>query len=281
MRRHHPDPQMSIPVTLLKYQQLLGASNSTGFEKEDWEIAAEAIDDWLRRHHPDAIPMPTIKGYQWKSVFLPDGTLLRTVFGGKNHHCLIEDDKVLYNGQPVSPSQFVNAVGGVRRNAWRCTWILFPDTKEWKLADTLRGRARPKRTAKQAPVLQQGPSTQCGVSLTPVAVAPVSEPVVRAPLASAAPSVTDAPSVQPASGDSMQCPSGSGGGLRLQPRTDTILSQRHCPRGTDRRTSGNCHLAAMLRAELQPLLHHICTLHGSCCRDLRPPGPASGARLGA
>ena len=65
----------------MKYQQLLGASNSTGFEKEDWEIAAEAIDDWFRRHHPDPIPMPATKGYQWKGVFLPDGTLLRTVFG--------------------------------------------------------------------------------------------------------------------------------------------------------------------------------------------------------
>ncbi|MBC7683835.1 MAG: hypothetical protein H7176_01240 [Bdellovibrionales bacterium] len=61
-RRHHPDPQMSIPITLTQYQQLLGASNSTGFEKEDWDIAAEAIDVWLRRRHPDAIPMPATKG---------------------------------------------------------------------------------------------------------------------------------------------------------------------------------------------------------------------------
>ena len=140
MRRHHPDPQMSIPIAIAQYQQLLGASNSTGFEKEYWEIAAEAIDEWFRRHHPDAIPMPPTKGYQWKNVFLPDGTLLRTVFGGKNYHCLIEDDKVLYNGQSLSPSKFVNAVGGIRRNAWQCIWLLFPDTKEWKLAQTLRTR---------------------------------------------------------------------------------------------------------------------------------------------
>ncbi|MBC7683831.1 MAG: hypothetical protein H7176_01220 [Bdellovibrionales bacterium] len=49
-------------------------------------------------------------------------------------------NKVLYNGQSHSPSKFVNALGGVRRNAWPCIWVLFPDTKEWKLADTLRTR---------------------------------------------------------------------------------------------------------------------------------------------
>ena len=105
------------------------------------EIAAEAIDEWMRRHDPDAIPMPATKGYQRKSVFLADGTLLRTVFGGKNYQCLVVDDGISYNGQAVSPSAFVNVVGGIRRNTWRCTWILFPQASQWQLADTLRTRA--------------------------------------------------------------------------------------------------------------------------------------------
>ncbi|MES2319887.1 MAG: hypothetical protein V4631_20600 [Pseudomonadota bacterium] len=145
MRRQHPNHKMDIPVSLEVWQQLLGASINTGYEKEDWEIAAEAIDEWMRRHNPDAFPMPAVSGYQWKSQFLPDGTVLRTVFNGKNYHCLVEGDRILYNGKEVSPSGFVNAVGGIRRNAWRCTWILLPDAKDWKLADTLRARVRPPR----------------------------------------------------------------------------------------------------------------------------------------
>jgi hypothetical protein len=160
MRRHHPTPRMEVPITLELWQQLLGASTDTAFAKEDWEIAAEAISDWMRRHKPDAIPMPLVHGYQWKSVFLPDGTLLRTVFGGQNYHCLVESDKILYNGRAVSPSGFVNAVGGIRRNAWRCTWILLPDSKEWKLADTLRGIERPRRARKSAQESQSAPAPQ-------------------------------------------------------------------------------------------------------------------------
>ncbi|MES2316399.1 MAG: hypothetical protein V4631_02805 [Pseudomonadota bacterium] len=77
MRRQHPDHKMDIPVSLEVWSQLLGASIETGYEKEDWEIAAEAIDEWTRRHNPDALPIPVVSGYQWKSQFLPDGTTSR------------------------------------------------------------------------------------------------------------------------------------------------------------------------------------------------------------
>lgn len=160
MRRSHPDPRMEIPISLEIYQQLLLGSSRTKYEKEDWEIAAEAIDAWTRRNMPDALHTPKTSGYQWKQLFLPTGTLLRTVFAGKNHHCLVEGDQILYKEQAVSPSGFVNAAGGIRRNAWRCTWILFPDTQQWALADTLRPRerARPRAARKPAAPLQAAPA---------------------------------------------------------------------------------------------------------------------------
>jgi hypothetical protein len=138
MQRQHPAPAMELPISLEIYHQLLGASAASGFEKESWEIGAAAIRDWMARHHPDSFAMPATAGFQWKSVFLPNGTVLRTIFNGKNFHCLVEDDRILYDGQSVSPSGFANAVGGVRRNAWKVVWILFPNTSEWKLAGTLR-----------------------------------------------------------------------------------------------------------------------------------------------
>ena len=237
MRRQHPTPKMDIPVSVKAWQQLLGASLDTGYEKEDWEIAAEAIDEWMRRHKPDAIPMPAAKGYQWKSQFLPDGTLLRTVFGGKNHHCLVEGDQILHNGKAVSPSGFVNAVGGMRRNAWRCTWILFPDSKDWKLADTLRTRERPRRASKPARDVQQAP-----------AAGPL--PAQRENIAASA---SEAPALQHAIHDQ---------GRNRRQRTGITLSPPGCMSGTDRRINGDDRMAALLRQELLPLLYRLCAFDG-------------------
>jgi hypothetical protein len=138
VERQHPSPCTSIPISIELYQQLASVSVLGGFKQEAWEIGAAAIREWMIRNNPDSFAMPATSGYQWKHVFLPNGTLLRTIFNGKNFHCLVEEDHILYNGQKVSPSGFANGVGGVRRNAWKVIWILFPNSSVWKLAGALR-----------------------------------------------------------------------------------------------------------------------------------------------
>ncbi|MES3020572.1 MAG: hypothetical protein V4857_03200 [Pseudomonadota bacterium] len=148
MTRQHPSAHALIPVPEHICNQLRVAKVVTHSEKEHWEILEEAVDEWFCRHHPDALAMPTNSGYQWKHLFLPDGTLLRTLFDKKNHHCKVEGGAILYDGRAVSPSGFANAVGGIRRNAWKSIWIRFPDASDWELADTLRSgesRALPAR----------------------------------------------------------------------------------------------------------------------------------------
>jgi hypothetical protein len=173
MRHRYPDRQAKIPVSLDIYDQLQRASRNTGYQKADWEIATEAIDEWVRRHHPNSLPGPAQAGYQWKRLFLPNGTVLRTVFGGKNYHCVVEGDLIVYDKCAVSPSGFVNSVGGTRRNAWKCTWILFPDFKDWKLADSLRTKTQPRL----AGAVHQAPSASA--TRTPVDLPPV--PFQKAP----------------------------------------------------------------------------------------------------
>jgi hypothetical protein len=151
MNRPHPTPLMDFPISIEIYHELLAVAFDTGFKKEYWEVGAEALADWLRRHKPEAIEMDKAGGYQWKHVFLPNGTLLRTVFSGKNHHCTVEDDRILYEGRAVSPSGFVNAIGGIRRNAWKSLWVLLPDEKTWKLADSLRPPKRTNRARARKP----------------------------------------------------------------------------------------------------------------------------------
>lgn len=160
MSRPHPSPMMNFPISITLYQHLLGAAADGGNEKEYWEVGADALADWLRRHKPDAIAMAKTAGYQWKHVFLPNGTLLRTIFNGKNHHCTVEDDRLLYEGKVVSPSGFVNAVGGIRRNAWKSLWILLPDETTWKLADSLRPPRRPGRARARKPAMPAMPAQE-------------------------------------------------------------------------------------------------------------------------
>lgn len=151
MEKQHPRPDMALPMSLELYQQLVSASVRSGFKKEAWEIGAAAIREWLVRNDPEVFEMPTMSGYQWKHLFLPDGTLLRTIFNGKNFHCHVEGDHIRFNGEIISPSGFANAVGGVRRNAWKAIWILFPDSSVWKLAGTLRTKKNTRRSSRTGP----------------------------------------------------------------------------------------------------------------------------------
>ena len=129
---------MEFPIAMDTYTKLCAASADTNYEKEIWEIAAEAVRDWLARNAPESFGMPKTSGYQWKSLFLPDGTVLRTIFEGKNHHCIVQGDELQFQGRNTSPSGFANGVGGKGRNAWKVLWVLLPGATTWKLAATLR-----------------------------------------------------------------------------------------------------------------------------------------------
>jgi hypothetical protein len=261
MRRTHPDHRMDIPISMEVWQQLLGASADSNYQKEDWKIAAEAIDEWVRRHTPQSIPTQPARGVQWKSQFLPAGTLLRTVFGGKNYHCLVEGDQILYNGKAVSPSGFVNAVGGMRRNAWRCTWILFPDSKDWKLADTLRTRARPRRARKPAGDVQQAPAPQPVAGRAPVSAPPVADPFA-AQIASTAASASEAPDAQHAINDQVPWTDAHRERRNRQQRTGINLSSPRFTYGAGHSIHGDDRITAMLREELLPLLYRMCVFDG-------------------
>ena len=268
MRSRNPKDRIDIPISMDSWQQLLGASADTDYQKEDWEIAAEAIDEWVRRHKPESIPMQAARGVQWKSQFLPDGTLLRTVFGGKNYHCVVEGDQILFNGKAVSPSGFVNAVGGIRRNAWRCTWILFPDSKDWKLADTLRTRARPRRARKPAADVQQAPAPQPASGRAPVGTSPVAAPLAAQKESTAA-SASEAPDVQHAINDQVPRTDARRERRNLQQPTGITLSPTRFTCAAGHSIHGDDRMTALLREELLPLLYRMCAFDGMAppCED--------------
>ncbi|MBA5637602.1 hypothetical protein H3H37_11110 [Duganella sp. LX20W] len=79
-------------------------------------------------------------GYQWKQLFLPEGTRLRASFGGIPSFAVVEGDDIVCDGRTVSPSGFANQQGCGNRNAWKAVWLRFPGSEQWLLADVRRAR---------------------------------------------------------------------------------------------------------------------------------------------
>ena len=80
------------------------------------------------------------RGYQWQTVFLPNGTKVWMSYKSQDSYAEIRHGKLHYGGEVVSsPSQFARRVAdNTSRNAWRDLYIKFPGEGSWKLADSLR-----------------------------------------------------------------------------------------------------------------------------------------------
>ena len=81
---------------------------------------------------------PPDAGYQWKQVFLPDGTRLRASFGGQPYYAIVESTQIKFGKHAISPSCFANLYGSGNRNAWKAVWLRFPGSEEWLLAEVCR-----------------------------------------------------------------------------------------------------------------------------------------------
>lgn len=119
-----------------------------GSELSTTQAATAAIEDWIAAQRMAAGPVWPGRGYQWKNLFLPEGTLLRIHAGQRNHTAQVLEDALVYDGRPVSPAQMARSVGGRGRNAWRDAWLLFPGERTWLAA------ARCRREAATTPVPQ-------------------------------------------------------------------------------------------------------------------------------
>jgi hypothetical protein len=86
---------------------------------------------------------PAMRGFQWKNLFLPEGTHLRTTYHHTVEFAKVEGDYILSDdGISLTPSQFANrhAQG---RNAWRFIWLRFPGNDYWVRASDCRQRTKP------------------------------------------------------------------------------------------------------------------------------------------
>lgn len=89
---------------------------------------------------PELVPQPEPfdRGFLWKELFLPHGTQLRMKYQSRYFYAAVEDDEIIYEGEPVSPSGFTISVTGTSRNAWADIEVKRPNDTTWVRAKSLR-----------------------------------------------------------------------------------------------------------------------------------------------
>ncbi|MQA23761.1 hypothetical protein GEV01_30015 [Rugamonas sp. FT103W] len=144
--------------TLLK---LIEKLRRRGGSQDISEAMTKAIECWLEapaRCAPGADP-EGLHGYQWKTLFLPEGTILKSWSYGENNYARVEGDKIIHNGHAVSPNQFAQSFARSTRNAWQDLFIRRPGDKNFKIACRLRDELAAAAKA-AAPALAARPATE-------------------------------------------------------------------------------------------------------------------------
>lgn len=106
------------------------------------DAIAAAMQPQPQPAHREAPQVDSASGYQWKQVFLPEGTVLRASFGRQPYYATVEGAEIKYGEFSLSPSAFANLQGSGNRNAWKAVWLRFPGFKDWVRADECRALRR-------------------------------------------------------------------------------------------------------------------------------------------
>jgi len=111
------------------------------------EAINAALEFWLdaKAALPLGADPANLRGYQWKSVFLPEGTVLRSWSYGEHNYARVEGDKIMHEGRSVTPNEFARFFARTTRNAWFDLSVRRPGDKQFKMASVLR-----RELAKQA-----------------------------------------------------------------------------------------------------------------------------------
>jgi hypothetical protein len=137
------ETQISVPVQTQQFIALADFLRHNGDSRDPVLVVAEAIDYWLDNASwkSELLTKSAARGYQWKGLFLPEGTEVRMQYKGEYHYAKVEGDQLIYEGMPTTPGSLANTVASSSRNAWRDLWVKRPSDPEWRLADDRRREA--------------------------------------------------------------------------------------------------------------------------------------------
>ena len=129
-----PRPTYTALWEFLKQQGRPGAIPS---------VLAEAVELWLEKQQEAS----GTYGYQWKTVFLPEGTVLRSWSYGEHNYAKVIGDQIVYEGRAISPNQLAQHFGRSTRNAWNDLFIRRPGDRTFKQACVLRAEVEREEQA--------------------------------------------------------------------------------------------------------------------------------------
>jgi hypothetical protein len=69
---------MDVPIPMSVFAELWEHREKTGCKQEIFEMVGAAVTDWLAARERQSTARPSLNGYQWKKLYLPAGTILRT-----------------------------------------------------------------------------------------------------------------------------------------------------------------------------------------------------------
>lgn len=116
------------------------------------EAIATAVEFWLadQKQFPKTADPNGLRGYQWKCLFLPEGTVLRSWSYGEHNYACVEGDQIMHRGRSVSPNEFARAFARTNRNAWLDLKVRRPGDKQFRQAGLLRKEIMQERARKPA-----------------------------------------------------------------------------------------------------------------------------------
>jgi len=113
-------------------EDTIGDASIWGEEHAEQHWDDKASEQWATFGDPS-------KSYAWQTLRLPNGTKLKMKYQGADHHAEIRHQKLVFDGEKMSPSVFASRVANnTARNAWRDIQVMRPDDSDWELADVMR-----------------------------------------------------------------------------------------------------------------------------------------------
>ena len=146
------------PVSTATFLKLADFLKEHGSDRDPVQAIEDAIDYWMENASwkkadlmPETVVSAGARGYSWKSLFLPSGTMVRIRYEGAYTYAKVVDDYLVYKGERVSPNQFARQVTGTARDAWRDLWIKRPADADFRVADDLRDPSTVPERKQRAP----------------------------------------------------------------------------------------------------------------------------------
>jgi hypothetical protein len=142
------------------------------------EAMNAALEFWLdaKTSLPPGTDPANVHGYQWKSLFLPEGTILRSWSYGEHNYARVEGDKIIHEGHSVTPNEFARSFARTTRNAWFDLSVKLPGEKHFKMANLLRKEQAQRENTRSQTSLPTVPSMMPAAVMAEPPLAPPPSP---------------------------------------------------------------------------------------------------------